>query len=275
MGEIITQREKSNSEITSKVFNVKEMLLLAKACAGSGFYKDLMRDSNKALVKMMAGHELGFGPSASLTGIYIVKEKISLSATLIASLIKRSDRYDYKVKTLTDDKCEIDFYENKEKIGTSSFSMEDAKRAGITGNAPWKSYPRNMLFARALTNGQKWFCPDVSVGIPIYTPEELGAQEDENGEVIEDAVVSTISHPTISDNAKSALVEKLKDLVTKTGADIQKMLSYYSVNKIEDMAVSILQSSISLLEMRSEIDSSKTKQSDSNVESNIVIGEVS
>lgn len=277
MGEIITQRQSEN-ELSTKVFNVKEMLLLAKACAGSGFYKDLMRDSNKALVKMMAGHELGFGPSASLTGIYIVKEKISLSANLIAALIKRSNRYDYKVKSLTDDKCELDFYENEQKIGTSSFSMEDAKKAGITNNSPWKAYPRNMLFARALTNGQKWFCPDVSAGIPIYTPEELGAQEDENGQVIEDAVVSiTPTANTESDKLKPVLLEKLKDLIQRTGADVQKMLSYYSVSKIEDMTVSILQSSIKLLEMRLDIDNSKKELVDqsSKEESTVIIGEVS
>jgi hypothetical protein len=30
-----------------------------------------------------------------------------------------------------------------------------------------------MLYARALSNGAKWYCPDVFGG-PIYTPDELG-----------------------------------------------------------------------------------------------------
>jgi len=272
MGEIIKQEDSNQLALSPKLFNVKEMLLLAKACAGSGFYKDLMRDSNKALVKMMAGHELGFGPSASLTGIYIVKEKISLSANLIAALIKRSSRYDYKVKTLNDDKCELDFYETGSeeefdkyktrwnKLGTSTFTMEDAKKAGVTGNSPWKSYPRNMLFARALTNGQKWFCPDVSAGIPIYTPEELGATEDEDGRVIEDAMVSAIhnaSEKLPSDSVRLSLIEKLQSLIMRTKVDKEKMLSHYAVSKIEEMTTSILQSAISLLEMRLEVDEIK------------------
>lgn len=42
-----------------------------------------------------------------------------------------------------------------------------------------------MLFARAISNGAKWYCPDLSGG-PLYTPDELGAQVDgETGEVID------------------------------------------------------------------------------------------
>jgi hypothetical protein len=62
--------------------------------------------------------------------------------------------------------------------------MEDAKRANLTGKDNWTKYPRNMLFARALSNGQKWYAPDVFNGATVYTPDELGAVTDEDGNVI-------------------------------------------------------------------------------------------
>jgi hypothetical protein len=39
----------------------------------------------------------------------------------------------------------------------------DAKEAGLTGgnNDMYKKYSRNMLFARALTNGMRWYTPDL------------------------------------------------------------------------------------------------------------------
>jgi hypothetical protein len=46
-------------------------------------------------------------------------------------------------------------------------------------------FPRNMLFARCISNGVKWFCPDIFLGAPVYTPEELGATVDRDGTVIE------------------------------------------------------------------------------------------
>ena len=49
-------------------------------------------------------------------------------------------------------------------MGTSSFSIKDAERANLLKGNNWRAYPRNMLFARAISNGCKWFCPDLFAG---------------------------------------------------------------------------------------------------------------
>jgi hypothetical protein len=41
-----------------------------------------------------------------------------------------------------------------------------------------------MNFARALSQGVRWYCPDVTAGSPAYVPEELGAEVEESGEPI-------------------------------------------------------------------------------------------
>lgn len=152
--------------------------------AKSGFFKD-SRAGAQAAVKVMAGMELGIGPVAAMTGIHIVKDKVTLGANLIAGQVKRSNVYDYRVVQLDNAACVIDFFAHGEKIGSSSFRKEDAQTAGLWGSqGPWRNTPRNMLFARAISNGAKWFCPDVFAG-PVYTPEELGAVVDEDGEIIE------------------------------------------------------------------------------------------
>jgi hypothetical protein len=141
--------------------------------AKSGYFSDA-RDAAQAAVKVMAGAELGIGPVAAMTGIYIVKGRVAMSANLMGSLIKRSGRYNYRVREMSNANVVIDFLEGKEVIGTSSFSEADAKAAGLWGSSdPWKKTPRNMLFARAMSNGAKWFCPDIFAG-PVYTPDELG-----------------------------------------------------------------------------------------------------
>ena len=73
--------------------------------------------------------------------------------------------------------------------------MEDATQARLSGDN-WSKYPKNMLFARALTNGAKWYTPDVFGGA-IYEPEELGAQVEyaEDGETVEKVIVPTESRP--------------------------------------------------------------------------------
>ena len=158
-----------------------DVMELGNLLAKSGYFKDAT-DAAQAVVKVLAGQELGFGPVASMTGIHIIKGRVTLSANLIGAAVKRSGRYDYQVEKLDDTQCIITFCNAHSKIGTSSFSIEDAKRAGLLNGDNWKKYPRNMLFARALSNGAKWYCPDVFGG-PVYTPDELGIPVD--GETFE------------------------------------------------------------------------------------------
>lgn len=147
-----------------------DTLKLGEVLAKSGFFTD-SRDACQAVVKVLAGRELGIGPVTAMTGIYIVKGRVTLSANLMAAAIRRSGRYDYRVKRLDATACEIVFTDSGTEIGTSSFSIKDAENAGLTGDN-WRKFPRNMLFARAMSNGAKWYCPDVFGG-PVYTRDEL------------------------------------------------------------------------------------------------------
>lgn len=149
-----------------------DVMTLGTTLAKSGYFTDV-RDAAQAVVKVLAGRELGIGDIAAMTGIYIVKGRVTMSANLMASLIKRSGKYNYRVTRMENDGVTIVFYEGKDEIGTSSFTADDAKSAGLWGSSdPWKKTPRNMLFARAMSNGAKWFCPDIFSG-PVYTPDEL------------------------------------------------------------------------------------------------------
>lgn len=176
----------------SVALNVQDPIALGQVLADSGFFQD-SRGAAQAAVKVMAGAELGFGPVTSMTGIYIVKGRVTVSANLMAAAIKRHPSYTYRVREHTETVCVIDFIEDGEVAGTSSFSIEDAKKASLMSNQTWKSYPRNMLFSRALSNGAKWYCPDVFGG-PVYTPDELGAEVDgESGEVINAPAVEPVA----------------------------------------------------------------------------------
>ena len=172
---------------------------LGDMLARSGYFTDA-RDAAQCVVKVLAGRELGFGPVASMTGVYIVKGRVSLSANLMAAAVRRSGRYTFKVNILTPENCEIEFFEiiagKRESLGVSAFSLKDAQKAG-TQNLD--KFPRNMLYARAMSNGVKWFCPDVTGG-PVYTPEELGENVNEDGEIVPAAPVKAVSQaprPTV------------------------------------------------------------------------------
>jgi hypothetical protein len=164
----------------AQMISYDEIEKLAEAMVASGYFQDV-KSVAQAIVKIKAGQEFGFGAFASMNGIYIINGRPAAGANLMASAIKSSGRYDYRVVQLDDKICELAFYENGKDIGHSIFTIEDARKAG-TKNLD--KFPRNMLFARAMSNGVRWYCPDVLNGNLVYTPEELGAEVDQDGNVL-------------------------------------------------------------------------------------------
>jgi hypothetical protein len=149
---------------------------VARAFKESGMFPDLTSEA-QAVVKIVAGQELGFGPMASMQAIQMIQGKPTLSANGLAALVKRHPSYNFRVREHTDETCSIEFFEEGESVGLSTFTMEDAKLAGLAGQQTWKKYPKAMLYARALSQGVRWHCPDVTAGSPAYVPEELGGAE--------------------------------------------------------------------------------------------------
>jgi len=168
-----------------------ELQRAAIALQESGYFSDV-KSKAQAIVKVMAGAELGLPPFASMTGIHIIQGKPVLGANVMATLVKNDPRYDYHIKKADDTICELTWFENGQQVGVSSFTMKEAQAAGLVGKDNWKKYPSDMLFARAISRGARRFAPGIFGGSPVYTPDEMGAEVDEDGNVIVDSVAVEI-----------------------------------------------------------------------------------
>jgi hypothetical protein len=181
--------QKYNGQVNS----LPELLQLAEYFAASGMFTDA-REKGQALVKIQAGAELGVPPFQAMTGVHIIKGKPAIGSGLIAAKIKASGKYTYKVLVHTAAVCKIEFYEKVngkfEPIGISEMTIEQARKQGSQN---LDRLPLNMLFARAISNGVRFHCPDVFMGA-VYTPDELGAKVNENEEVI-DTMYEDVSNP--------------------------------------------------------------------------------
>lgn len=175
----------------------------ARVLAASGFFPDI-KSISQAAAKILAGAELGFGPMASLRGVYIANGVAWYSANLLAAAIKRSRRYDYRVVTLAPDECELAFSELGQEVGRSRFTLEDARQADISSgkNAKtWDRYPRNMLFARAVTNGAKWYCAGIFGAMEFggFADEEAPSLRAAEGRVIEGRAIERRANDDLAD----------------------------------------------------------------------------
>lgn len=183
--DMVPQHHEETS-LTNYQGDIGSVMDTARVFVQSGFFQDV-KSLSQAAVKIMAGREYGFGPFASMRGVYIISGKCALESNLMATAIKRGGKYNYRVIEHTDRVCSIDFYEHGTHVGNSTFTADDAKKAGTKN---MERFPRNMLFARALSNGAKWFCPDAFGGAPVYSPEEFHMEQRADGSYVEPAEVT-------------------------------------------------------------------------------------
>ena len=173
----------------------------------SGLFKDI-NDVSKAVVKIQAGQELGIGPFASMKGIHVFDGKVELSSALLAFLIIRAG-YEIRVGQLDNNGATILFLKGGKQIGVSTFTRADATTAGLLGKPVWQKFFRNMVYARALSNGQKWFAPEVSNGMPLYHEGEVIR---ENEELVPDVSVTLEEQTNTDDMGKYQLFPLDEDI---------------------------------------------------------------
>lgn len=163
----------TNAIVKAEPMNLDDLQRTAKLLALSGYF-DAKGNSEGAIAqlatKILAGQEMGYGPFASVQGIHVIQGRPTLSANLMAAAVKGHPKYDYRVRKMDDSAVTIEFFEGSQSLGLSTFTLEDARKAQ-TKNLD--KFPRNMLFARAMSNGVRWYCPDVFNGNVVYTPEDF------------------------------------------------------------------------------------------------------
>jgi len=176
---------------TEQSTNMDEIKRTAMMLAMSGYF-DGKGDFNTQVAqigtRILAGQEMGFGPFASNSGIHIIQGKPTVGANLMAAAVKAHPSYDYRVRKMAADAVEVEFFEDGESIGISEFTAQDAKNAGTQN---MQKFGRNMLFARAMSNGVKWFTPDVFYGNAVYTPDEL--DDSDTYTIVEDEPFTTVN----------------------------------------------------------------------------------
>jgi hypothetical protein len=161
------------------VKSTTDALAIGETFYKSGMFADI-KSAQQAVVKIMAGSEMGISPFAAMAGIHIIQGKPTIGAGLMAARVKGFGKYDYKVIEHSDKVCSIEYFEKLpanglKSLGVSTFTIEDARKAG-TKNLD--KFPKNMLFARAMSNGVKWYTPDIYEA-PVYVPEEMEAVTEE------------------------------------------------------------------------------------------------
>lgn len=178
MGNQLAHTDQDNvTHITSELTAWNQMRQQADVLVKSGFFP--VKTAEQALAILMTGKELGFQPMQSMRLIDVIQGKVALNAGGMATLVQRYCQKHggyLRQVALDNDRCTVEYMRAEwPEAQRFTFTMDDAEEAGLAGRDMWKKHPRNMLYARAISNACRMGWPEVIAG--IYDPEELGAIE--------------------------------------------------------------------------------------------------
>ena len=186
---------------------LSEMFRLSEQLCKTNFVPDAYRGKPaETLACILYGAELGLGPMQSLAQISPIKGTPSMKAELMRALVRSAG---HRIETISDPDSATECVLRGTRIdGTtevSSFSIEDAKRAGLANGSNYKTYPKAMLLARATSQLCRSLFADVISGIS-YTPEEL-ISIDAPSQPVDVAPIELTDGEVSANDAKRQLVE--------------------------------------------------------------------
>lgn len=148
---------------------------VAQKIANTPFVPSAFRGKPESVyAAVLYGDELGLGPMQSLNSIHVIEGKPSIAPELMRALVmKAGHRIDVKEASGT----KVSLWGKRADNGseaTVTWTMDDARNAGLAGRGAWKTYPRAMLLARATSELCRMLFADIIAGLS-YTPEEAAS----------------------------------------------------------------------------------------------------
>lgn len=154
----------------------KDAMILG-AMYASGYFKD-MTSLSKAITKALIGQAMGMGLVQSMNSLYVIDGRVAMDSHAIRNTAVMAG-YTIKTVELNEQKCVLEWsYKHPEDgstevLGTSEFTWEDATKAGLANKDNWKKWPKDMMFARAITRGARMYANQAFANQPVYERDEI------------------------------------------------------------------------------------------------------
>jgi hypothetical protein len=136
----------------------------------TGFLPSHIKDGVSFAAIVLMGREMGMGTMAACRKLQVIKGTVTERAdSQLARFKSAGGRAVFK--ELTETKAVLVLKHPNGDEHTETFTIEDAKRAGLASNDNYAKHPKAMLRSRAITAGLKSVGWEGAVG--IYDPDEI------------------------------------------------------------------------------------------------------
>ena len=130
--------------------------------------KDFRGNAGNCLIAMQWGHEIGLRPLQALQNIAVINGRPALWGDSVIAIVRGSPLCEYITESDDGNTATCRVKRRGEPEQARTFSMDDAKKAGLAGKAgPWTQYPARMRQMRARAFALRDVFPDVLKGMPV------------------------------------------------------------------------------------------------------------
>lgn len=156
----------------NKLIISKDEETMLQSAITSGFLPSSIKNLNQAKAIVQRGRECGITPFRALSEIHVIQGKPTESAKLILSQVRKKYPIHVSYPDFSEEKVTVEIKHKELGEIRVTWTMDMAKKAGLTGKDNWKKHPRNMLTARAVSEACRALFPDALDGAG-YSYEEL------------------------------------------------------------------------------------------------------
>jgi hypothetical protein len=143
----------------------------ALAAAGDMVPKHFQGNPNAVMAAVMRGMEIGLNPMQALSSIAVINGRASLWGDALPALMQRAGHHiDVEIEGEGDKARAVATLTRGDngRVIVRTFSMGDAKRAGLAGKAgPWQQFPLRMLAHRARSYAIRDGAADALMGMTM------------------------------------------------------------------------------------------------------------
>ena len=208
-----------------QLFKLSDMQTMAEAVARSGLFG--MKNPDQALALMLVAQSENMHPATVTQDYDIIQGK---ACRKTHSVMARFQQMGGKVEwhQLTDAIADATFSHPAGGALRIEWTIEQAKKAGLTGKDNWKNYPRAMLRARVIAEGVRAIYP-AAIGGMMVAEEAQDAPISEknmgNAEVINQPASRTAELPAYPDADFTKNLSAWRDAIAAGKAKPEQIVS--------------------------------------------------
>lgn len=177
------------------IHSVSDLLQISALLCKSKMLPNSIQSPEAAAAIILKGREIGMPIMESFSMINVIQGKPTISPQGMIALARRTRELEDLQIVDDGETCTVTVKRRGQSPFASSFSVQDARAMQLANKDNWQKQPKVMRQWRAIAANFRITFPDVIGG--MYTPEELGASVNDEGEVIESVAVEITPAPSV------------------------------------------------------------------------------